>query len=129
MNKTPAMPLYHLSDAQGLSGILTEGVIRATWPRETSEEIGTRVVWLTTRLDSDQGWNVNRDVCGHIEVSVPESDVVPWSVYRSELPFGTVSGLETSAKAWSNGKSDPSTWFVVRRDIPQSEWVAVVAPP
>ena len=119
------MPLYHLSDANGLRRILTDGVIRATWPRQTSEAIATRVVWLTSRLDADQGWNVNKNISGYIEVVVPDSELVPWSAYRSELPVGTVSGLETSARF--HGCGDPSTWFVIPRDIPRSKWVAVVA--
>ena len=118
------MPLCHLSDANSLRRILTDGVIRATWPRQTSEAIATRVVWLTSRPDADQGWNVNKNTSGYIEVAVPDPELVPWSAYRLELPPETVSGLETSARFHGNG--DPSTWFVVRRDIPKSEWVAVV---
>ena len=125
-NKILDMPLYHLSDAEGLTRIQTQGVIRATWPKETDQAITNRVVWLTSRTDTDQGWNVHKNVCGYIKVSVPDADVIPWSAYRSELPDGTVSGLETSADSWSNGASDLSTWSVVRRDIPRSEWVAVV---
>jgi len=104
---------------------LTEGFIRATWPRKTSEAIATRVVWLTSSLDADQGWNVNKNISGYIEVAVLDSELVPWSVYRSELPVGTVSGLEASARF--HGHGDPSTWFVVRRDIPRNEWVKVVS--
>jgi hypothetical protein len=119
------MPLYHLSDADGLRGILTDDVIRATWPRQTSEAIASRVVWLTSRRDADQGWNVNKNISGYIEVTVPDSELIPWSAYRSELPFGAVSGLEASARF--HGHGDPSTWLVIRRGIPRSEWVAVVA--
>lgn len=118
------MRLNHWTDASGLEGIQADGLIRATWPPETSEAIPGRVVWLTDRADLDQGWNVRKDLCAYLAVEIPPADVVLWSQYREELPYGTVSGLETSARSWGNG--DPATWFVVRRDIPETEWLELV---
>ena len=118
------MRLNHWTNGSGLAGIQADGLIRATWPTEVSESIPHRVVWLTTRTDSDQGWTFNEGLSAYVVVEVPDDDVVPWSSYRGELPYGAVSGLETSAKAW--GKGDPATWFIVRRDIPEAEWLEIV---
>jgi len=115
------MRLNHWTNATGLEGIRADGLIRATWPTETSVAIPDRVVWLTTRTDSDQGWKFNDGLCAYVVVEVPDGELVPWSTYRAELPPGTVSGLETSVRRWGNG--DPASWFVLRRDIPEAEWL------
>jgi hypothetical protein len=74
-----SVELHHWTNAQGLVGILREGLIRTTWPNQTSDAIPNRVVWLTTRRDSDQGWSLNKDLCAYIPVNVPDREVVPWS--------------------------------------------------
>ncbi len=116
--------LNHWTNATGLEGIQADGLIRATWPNETSDAIPDHVVWLTTRTDSDQGCKFNEGLCAYVVVEVPDEEVVAWSSYRVEVPPGTVSGLETSARRWGNG--DPATWFVVLRGIPEAEWVELV---
>ena len=99
-------------------------MIRTTWPTETSDAIPDRVVWLTTRTDSDQGWKFNDGICAYVIVEVPDEEVVPWSEFRQELPPGTMSGLETSARFHGNG--DPATWFVIPRGSPAPEWVEII---
>jgi len=117
------MRLFHWTGSEGLEGIRADGAIKATWPRKISEAIPSRVVWLTTRADTDQGWSVGKDLCGNVLVDVPDLEVVPWPAYRMELPAPTVSGLETSARF--HGDGDPSTWFVIRRDVGEAEWIEV----
>jgi len=77
--------LYHWTNARGLAEILREGLIRTTWPRETSDAIPNRVVWLTSRRDPNQGWSLNKDLSAYIRVDVPRLEVVPWSAYAKEL--------------------------------------------
>jgi hypothetical protein len=116
--------LYHWTGAEGLEGIRAHRAIRATWPTDTSEAIPARVVWLTSREDTDQGWSVNRGLCAYVIVDLPDFEVVPWSAYRCELPVGTAHGLETSARFHGNG--DPATWFGIRRDVAEAEWIDIV---
>jgi hypothetical protein len=118
------MRLNHWTNAAGLAGIRADGLIRPTWPRELSLAIPRRVVWLTTRTGADQGWSTRKGLCAYVAADLPDDEVVPWNTYRQELPYGTVSGLEASAKAWGNG--DPLTWSVVRRDILEAEWLEIV---
>jgi hypothetical protein len=124
LSDTRGVQLSHWTSASGLEGIRADRLIRQTWPAETSTAIPRRVVWLTTRTDADQGWSVNKGLCAYVLVEVPDDEVVPWFFYRQELPTGTASGLETSARRHGNG--DPTTWFVVRRGLPETDWVEVV---
>ena len=91
--------------------------------RDRRSDSGARR-WLTSRTDSDQGWKVGSGLCAYVIVEVPDEKVVPWSQYRQELPPGTVSGLETSARF--HGKGEPSTWFVMRRGFREAEWVEII---
>jgi hypothetical protein len=122
--ETGQMRLNHWTNTAGLAGIRADRLIRATWPGQLSLAIPERVVWLTTRTDAGQGWSIRKGLCAYVAVDLPDDDVVPWKTYRQELPYGTVGGLETSARAWGNG--DPLTWFVGRRDIPEAEWLELV---
>jgi hypothetical protein len=123
-SETGTMQANHWTNGPGLEGILADRLIRPTWPSLTSAAIPCRVVWLTTRTDTNQGWSVRKDLCAYVTVAVPDDEIVPWNKYRQELPYGTVSGLETSARSW--GQGDPQTWFIVRRGIAESEWLEVV---
>jgi len=116
--------LNHWTNAAGLRGIQSDGLIRVTWPEIVSGDLPSRVAWLTTRTDADQGWSINKDLCAYFIVEVPDDEVVAWSMYRQELAPGPVSGLERSARFHGNG--DPTTWFVVRRGIPEAEWLELV---
>jgi hypothetical protein len=118
------MRLNHWTNASGLEGVLRDRLIRATWPTETSVAIPDRVVWLTTRTDSDQGWKFNESLCAYLIVEVPDEEVVAWSQYRQELPWAVPGVLEDSALR--NGNGDPATWFVLRRGIPEAEWLEIV---
>jgi len=81
-------------------------------------------VWPTTRTDSDQGWKFNESLCCYFVAEFPDEELVPSSTYRAVLPPGTASGLETSARRWGNG--DPAKGFVLRRNIPEADWVELV---
>jgi hypothetical protein len=118
--------LYHFTSLERLPEIKAADRLTTTESNLSNhhEHAGPDVVWLTSDADIDadeQGLagTAEDKTAVRITVDVPDSEVQPWLVWSRKrgITPGWALFLEEGRRA--------SSWYVVQRTIPASEWVDI----
>jgi hypothetical protein len=123
------MKLHHATTDDGLKGILSTGVIETRWRCTLDDGSVIEAVWLTSSPD---GWLRMTDSVGakatthRIEVSLPDDEVTSWAELKKDPLLPSAMARQYDVTANMHGKrSDPDSWFVIRRPIPRHEWIQI----
>jgi hypothetical protein len=123
------MRLCHTTTDDGLDGILSTGVIETRWHCTLGDGSVLEAIWLASSPD---GWLRTTDSVGakatthRVEVSLPDDEVTSWAELKKDplLPWAMARQLDATANR--NGiRSDPTSWFVIRRPILRDEWIEI----
>lgn len=97
-------------------------------PVKFGEHVGPDVVWLTCDCTPTQDWQTAHRVVDPMwrkdeilfVVEVPDEDLRKWSKWAFEHGIS-----QFWYDALNNEYDDAANWYVVEREIPKSEWVAI----
>jgi hypothetical protein len=119
------MILYHFTSATHLPRILADGYLKVAESNmsRTREHAGPDVVWLTRNPDGAvQGWKdgsaANKTEI-RFTVDVPGREAHRWTEWSARR------GIDPK---WAQALTLPgfSSWYVVERPVPVSEWVGIL---
>lgn len=120
------MKLYHYTCIQHWPTILASGLLKVTESNISPvvDHAGPDVVWLTTDSRCKHGHGLELSAVDktriRITVDVPVDDVHVWRQWAS------AHGADPRFMAALASSGGSSTWRVIERPIPSSEWVEVV---